>query len=178
MDPQELKALAKLSRRELLYTPEPSHRTEIGRDAIMRVLPHRDPFLFVDEITGIGLKEQAVQARRRIDPDDPIFKGHFPDHPVYPGVLQLEMIGQLGLCLLHFVTTGSTTISPSVTPRNVRAVKVHYAQFFAPVGPGDEVTILCKSISFDDYVATYAGQLVSRGTICSFGVSEVYFVDE
>ena len=49
---------------------------------------------------------QAEIERRRIDPDDPIFAGHFPGDPVYPGMLQLEMAGQLGVWLAQRLNAG------------------------------------------------------------------------
>ena len=178
MDPQELRALAKSASRRPLWSPGACDRVSINRKGIECVIPHRDPFLLLDEVTEVGLADQAIRARRRIDPDDPVFRGHFPGNPTYPAVLQLETIGQLGLCLMHFVTSGSSTIAPETTPKDVRAVKVHYAEFLQPVRPGDDLTILCRAIFFDDFIATYAGQLLRADTICSFGVSEVYFGDE
>jgi 3-hydroxyacyl-[acyl-carrier-protein] dehydratase len=178
MDQQELRALARSAGRQPLWIPGPADAVSIGQEGIQRLLPHRAPFLFVDALTDVGLAERAIRARRRIDPKDPVFEGHFPGNPIYPGVLQLETVGQLGLCLMHFVVTGSVSISADTKPRDIRAVKVHYAQFFAPVGPGDDLTVICKAIAFDEYTATYAGQVLRGVTICSFGVSEVYFVDE
>ena len=74
---------------------------DIDRDAVLTMIPHRDPFLFVDKITALDVHGNRIRGRRFISPDDPLFRGHFPGNPIYPGVLQLEMIGQLALCLLH-----------------------------------------------------------------------------
>ena len=57
----------------------------LGRSAIEHILPHRDPFLFIDTITAVDLQQRAVWARRRIVPDDPVFVGHFPEHPGLSG---------------------------------------------------------------------------------------------
>jgi 3-hydroxyacyl-[acyl-carrier-protein] dehydratase len=179
MDSQELKQIAKSSRRHPLWTPPASAvGTSLGRREIERLLPHRDPFLLLDQVTEVDLTEQTIRGQRRIDPDDPVFRGHFPGHPVYPGVLQLEMIGQLALCLLYFLTSGSTRITAATVPRNVRAVKVHFAEFLSPVGPGDELSVICRAIRLDDFTGICAGQILRKETICSFGVSEVYFLDE
>ena len=179
MDPQALQGLAKSARRHPLWTPAASAlRVSVGRQEIERLLPHRDPFLLIDDVTEVGIAEQAIRGRRRVDPNDPVFRGHFPGNPIYPGVLQLEMIGQLGLCLLHFLALGSTTIAAETAPRDARAIKIHFAQFLAPVGPGDELIVVCRAISLNDYTGICAGQILRGDTICSFGVLEVYFVDE
>ena len=92
--------LIKSGRRRPFFTPGETTRTvSIGRADIERLVPHRDPFLLVDEITALDLDEKAALGKRVIDPADPILKGHFPGEPIYPGFLMLEMMGQCGLCL-------------------------------------------------------------------------------
>lgn len=178
MEFTELQSLLKAGRRSSLWAPENgSSRVEIGRDAIERILPHRSPFLFVDAITGVDLTQGAIRGRRRIAPDDPVFVGHFPGEPIYPGVLQLETMGQLGLCLMSFNATGSTQAPEDVTPRRVRALKIHHALFLAEVLPGDELQVIAKLITADDYTAICAGQLIKGETVCALAVMEVYFVD-
>ncbi len=179
MDSQELQALAKSARRRPLWAPNGSSaRVAIRRDGIERLIPHRDPFLLVDEITEIGLAEKSIRGRRQVAPDDPVFRGHFPGDPIYPGVLQLEMIGQLGLCLMYFLLAGRTDVAPDASPRNVRALKVHGAQFFAPIVPGSDLTVISRAISWDDYTAICAGQVLHGEVVCSFSALEVYFVGE
>ena len=174
----ELQALVKIGRRSPLWPAGNGRRqVEIGRSAIERMLPHRAPFLLVDAITEIDLTGECIRGRRRIAPDDPVFVGHFPDEPIYPGVLQLETMGQLGLCLMYFNATGSTQVAEDAAPRRVRALKVHHALFLAEVLPGDELEVIAKLISADDYTAVCAGQLLKGEAICAFAITEVYFVD-
>jgi 3-hydroxymyristoyl/3-hydroxydecanoyl-(acyl carrier protein) dehydratase len=148
-----------------------------GRAEIARVLPHRAPFLLLDELTAIDLGGRRMSGRRAIDPADPILAGHFPGEPIYPGVLQIEMMGQLGLCLLALCAAGAAAIAPDATPRQVRALKVHHALFAAPVLPGDALEVGAHLVEHDGLTGIVAGQIHRGDTLCSLLVMEVYLVD-
>ena len=104
-------------------------------------------------------------------------RGHFPNQAIYPGVLLLEIIGHLGLCLLALLENGRVSDALRVKPRQVRILKIHHAVFLAEVGPGDDLVVLVKIIESDEYTAICAGQITKEQTICAFAVLEVYFVD-
>lgn len=67
-------------------------------DEIKRILPHREPFLFVDEVLDIS--EKKIIAKRVINGDEYFLKGHFPSEPIMPGVLIVEAIAQTGGVML------------------------------------------------------------------------------
>jgi 3-hydroxymyristoyl/3-hydroxydecanoyl-(acyl carrier protein) dehydratase len=178
VEADQLASLVRAGKKRPLWTPGPDTRqVSLGQDAVHRLLPHRDPFLFVEGITAIDLKVPAIAGKRRIDPADPIFAGHFPGAPIYPGVLQIETMGQLGICLAHFAARGAYDVAPDATPAAVRALKIHTALFLTEVLPGDELTILASLVESDGYGAICAGQLLKGGVPASFAVMEVYLVE-
>ncbi len=66
-----------------------------NKEQIMEIIPHRDPFLLIDEVNEIE-PGKKVKATKYIKAEDFWFKGHFPEHPVTPGVLMIEMLAQAG----------------------------------------------------------------------------------
>ena len=75
-----------------------SHKFPLNRDAVMDILPHRDPMLFIESV----LKADAttIHAQTRVNPDWEVFKGHFPELPIMPGVLLIETMAQAGALIL------------------------------------------------------------------------------
>jgi 3-hydroxyacyl-[acyl-carrier-protein] dehydratase len=178
MGPELLDKLVRSGSKHCLFEPGAAHSLALGQREIERFIPHRDPFRFVDRVTAIDLAGQAIAGRYHIDPADPVFRGHFPGDPIYPGVLQLEMMGQLGLCLFGFIGQGQSADVPRDRPRPSRALKIYHAAFLAAVRPDDELLVLAKVIDVNDYTGICAGQILNGETICSFAVMEVYFVQD
>ena len=178
MEADQLASLTRAAKKRPIWTPGPDTReVDLGRAAVEKLLPHRDPFLFVERITAIDLAVPGIAGKRRIDPADPLFAGHFPGAPIYPGVLQIETMGQLGICLAHFAVKKSHEVAADTTPAPVRALKIHTALFLTEVLPGDELTILASLLESDGYGAICAGQLLKGGVPACFAVMEVYLVE-
>ncbi len=162
--------------RKPLFQSEPLGEP-ISRDGLMRILPHRDPMLLLDRITGIDLEGQTARGEYVVDPEDPIFAGHFPGLPIYPGVLQAEAIGQLGLCVEWFVRNQRTTTQADDSPSPRRVTRIHHARFLGPVQPGDTMEIHASLLEVDVIAGTAAGQIYVDGSLRSVAAFEVYFDD-
>ena len=79
---------------------------------ILKHLPHRDPFLFVDKIVSVELGE-SIHAQKNLLVDDDIFNGHFPNKPIMPGVLIIEALAQAA-GILGFMTMNKTPEEGSI----------------------------------------------------------------
>ena len=80
----------------------------LARDEILKYLPHRDPFLFIDEVISIE-EGNNIHASMNIKDDDVFLEGHFPENPIVPGVILIEAMGQAS-GILGFKTMGKNLI--------------------------------------------------------------------
>lgn len=120
----------------------------MNKEQIMEIIPHRAPFLLIDEIVEmeVGVK---VKARKYIKEDDFWFKGHFPDYPVTPGVLMIEMLAQAGaVCMLS---------KPEFKGKIGLFGGIDKAKFRRQVVPGDVLDLEVEVIRQRGPVATCKG---------------------
>jgi len=103
-------------------------------ERILGMLPHRYPFLLVDRVTEFTADKRLV-ALKNVTINEPFFQGHFPGHPVMPGVLIVEALAQAS-GLLVFLSTPQHTKQPMYY-----LVKVDKAKFMQIVVPGDQLVL-------------------------------------
>lgn len=102
---------------------------------VEKLIPHRPPFLFVDEI--IAHEDDTLVARRTWRADESFYQGHYPGAPITPGVLLSEAVFQAGACLMAKLMTATAGQGGGVPLLS----KVSDIRFRLPVYPGDTVTI-------------------------------------
>ena len=102
---------------------------------ILRLLPHRYPFLLVDKIVEFE-SGKYLKAIKNVSVNEPFFPGHFPERPVFPGVMIIEALAQ-ATGLLAFEYTGRTPTSTSL----FYLCAVDNARFKQPVIPGDQIEL-------------------------------------
>ena len=102
---------------------------------IQEILPHRYPFLLVDRVISLDVGENIVSFKN-VSISEPVFEGHFPGHPIYPGVMILEGLAQAG-GLLAFQSMGLT--KEEVKNKVVYFMSIDKAKFRKPVLPGDRL---------------------------------------
>ncbi len=105
----------------------------LGIDEIMKVLPHRYPFLLVDRILELEDKKRIV-GLKNVTMNEPFFQGHFPGHPIMPGVLIIEAMAQVGGILLMGQIEGYET-------KVVYFMSLDNVKFRRPVKPGDQLRL-------------------------------------
>lgn len=109
--------------------------TQMDIHEIMQYLPHRYPFLLIDRVLSVDPDKQIV-ALKNVTINEPFFPGHYPHHPVMPGVLMIEAMAQAS-ALLSFKSMGGMQDKNSV----YYFAGIDGARFKRPVGPGDQMII-------------------------------------
>jgi 3-hydroxyacyl-[acyl-carrier-protein] dehydratase len=114
-------------------------KTIIGIEKILKSLPHRYPFLLVDKVIELE-PEKKIVAVKNVTFNEPHFLGHFPDHPIMPGVLIIEAMAQAGALMV--------TSAPNFNPEDklVYFMSIDGAKFRKPVIPGDVLELHVKAV--------------------------------
>ncbi len=136
--------------------------TPFGREGIESILPHRDPFLFLDEVLELEPGRRVV-ARTRVRGDEWFFPGHFPGRPIMPGVLIVEAMAQAGAVavLSEEENRGKLALFAGIDDCRFKRV----------VSPGEELVLTCEveqvrgPIGRGRARATVGGALAARGTL-------------
>ena len=123
--------------------------------AILKMLPHRYPFLMVDRVLDIRGDEHGVGIKN-VTVNEPHFQGHFPDNPVFPGVLLIEGMAQTAgvLCIAAMASS---------KPRSVYFLTIDKAKFRKPVVPGDTIEYHMNRIARRKMMWWYHGEAKVEG---------------
>lgn len=111
----------------------------ININKILKLIPHRYPFLLIDKVLSVSHGEE-ITAIKNVTYNEPFFNGHFPEHPIMPGVLIIESMAQTGALMV----TSDPEFNPS--EKLVYFMSIDNAKFRKPVTPGDTLKIYVKKI--------------------------------
>lgn len=124
---------------------------------IMKYLPHRYPFLLVDRIVEIG--EARIVGIKNVTINEPFFQGHFPGHPIMPGVLLIEAMAQVG-GIFAFKSLNATPDT-----KVVYFMGIDGARFRKPVLPGDQVRFELELLKKRGPVYSFKGSALVDGAL-------------
>jgi beta-hydroxyacyl-ACP dehydratase FabZ len=128
---------------------------------IMNFLPHRYPFLLIDRILEFEASKRIV-GLKNVTINEPFFQGHFPGHPIMPGVLQLEAMAQTGGVL------AMKSISPDEVMKKILIfMSIDKAKFRKPVVPGDQVRFELDVIKERGPIKSFKAAALVDGVVVS-----------
>jgi UDP-3-O-[3-hydroxymyristoyl] N-acetylglucosamine deacetylase/3-hydroxyacyl-[acyl-carrier-protein] dehydratase len=129
---------------------------ELGREEIMQILPHRDPFLFVDKIIALEQGKHATGIKY-VTKDDYFFKGHFPGKPVMPGVLIVEAMAQVGGVMMLAPQENRGKLAYFLAADNIK--------FRKTVVPGDDLVLDVEAGRIKSKTGQVHGKALVNGKI-------------
>lgn len=142
---------------------------ELNIQQIQELLPHRFPFLLVDKIVSCE-PGKGIVGQKNVTINEPFFQGHFPGHPIMPGVLIIEAMAQVG---------GLYALSCNEVDREkvTYFVGIDQARFRRPVVPGDVLMMELTLISCRRGIYTFAGKATVDGKVVAEAELKATFAD-
>lgn len=140
----------------------------LGIKEILEILPHRYPFLLVDQVLEIDEQKGTITAKKNVTFNEPFFQGHFPGVPLMPGVLILEALAQTGGILVYKRS--------GCDPKKIAVLlNIEKAKFRHPVKPGDTLIFNCEGLHFSDkggrvHALAYVGERVAAEAVIGFAL--------
>ncbi len=125
---------------------------------ILHAIPHRYPFLMIDRVVDLRRGISAIGVKN-VSVNEPFFQGHFPNHPVMPGVLVIEAMAQTAAVLVV------ETLGPDAAGRVVYFMSVEGGKFRRPVVPGDQLRIHCSRLQNRGNVWKFLGVARVEGAV-------------
>jgi UDP-3-O-[3-hydroxymyristoyl] N-acetylglucosamine deacetylase/3-hydroxyacyl-[acyl-carrier-protein] dehydratase len=136
----------------------PTGEAVLDVNQVMKLLPHRYPFLLVDRIISIEGDTKCTGVKN-VTINEPFFQGHFPGHPVMPGVLQLEAMAQVASIVLMKMPEHQGKIGYFMSANNVKWRK--------PVFPGDTLIIETEMLKVKRSIAQATARVTVNGQVVS-----------
>lgn len=138
---------------------------------IMKMIPHRYPILLVDRVIEMEAGERAV-AIKNVTMNEPQFQGHFPDHPVMPGVLIVEAMAQTAAVVCV------ESMGEEAEGKIVYFMTIDNARFRKPVTPGDTMHIHVEKTQSRGAVWKFDGKAMVDGKVCAEAKFSAMIVDD
>lgn len=148
-----------------------SQNTQINIEKILKSLPHRYPLLLVDKVIEI-IPNKKITAIKNVTFNEPHFLGHFPDHPIMPGVLIIEALAQAGALM---VTCAENF---KAEDKLVYFMSIDGAKFRKPVVPGDVLELHVEAIQNRGSVWKLSAQAKVDGVKVSEALLSAMIVDK
>jgi len=145
-----------------------THELKLSKGDIEQILPQREPFLFVDEITDL-VPGESVTGKKTFTGEEYFFKGHFPQMPIVPGVILMEFAGQVSTFLILTVPKN----------RNLFGffAGVDKFRFLKKVVPGQTLIVESRLLSFRHNVARSESKIYCGDSLVAQGVIAAVFVE-
>jgi len=141
---------------------------------IQKILPHRYPFLLVDKVTEMTEKDNII-AYKNISISEPVFQGHFPGHPIYPGVMILEGMAQAG-GILALKSAGLS--DEELQKKVIYFMSIDGAKFRQPVKPGDKLEYRIKVLKLRKNLIVLEGKAYVDDKLVSEAELKAMVVDK
>jgi len=147
-----------------------SKQLRIPISKILEILPHRYPFVMVDRVTEI-VPGQSIRGHKMVSYNEPWSQGHFPSQPIFPGVLIIECLAQIGGILAYASEPFDTHSSL------MYFLGVDKAKFRHTVTPGDKLDLMVEVLHHRSNVWKLRGEATVDGTLCASGELLASIVD-
>ena len=142
---------------------------------IQKILPHRFPFLLIDRVTDMN-PSTSIIAYKNVSISEPVFQGHFPDHPIYPGVMIVEGMAQAG-GVLAFKSLNEEE-QKDAQNKVVYFMSIDKCKFRAPVTPGDKLEYKISVIKHRGNIWVLKGEAFVDGNLVTEAELKAMIVDK
>lgn len=152
-------------------TEQTNRMADIDIVQVMRMIPHRYPMLMIDRVVDVVPNVSAVGIKN-VSVNEPFFQGHFPGHPVMPGVLIVESMAQTAGVLVV------ATLGPDAEGKLVYFMTIDEARFRRPITPGDTVRVRVTKVRNRGNVWKFKGEAIVDGQVRAEALYSAMILDK